>query len=111
VFYGFFCQEMSGNSGSLEAFRQQVRPEGSLFPIFDQESIGEDRLFEPPVLGHRRVPRPHQRWDRRGNAGNNRVYDRNRINDGNFTDIIISLTILSRANEESRIKSMRLTQS
>ena len=41
----------------------------------------------------------------------NRVYDRNRINDGNFTDIIISLTILSRANEESRIKSMRLTQS
>ena len=37
-----------------------------------------------------------------------RVYDRERINDGNFTDIIISLTILSRANEESRIKSSRL---
>ena len=40
-----------------------------------------------------------------------RVYDRNRINDGNFTDIIISLTILSRANEESRMKSQRLSQS
>ncbi len=37
-----------------------------------------------------------------------RVYDRQRINDGNFTDIIISLTILSRANEESRMKSSRL---
>ena len=37
-----------------------------------------------------------------------RVYDRERINDGNFTDIIISLTILSRANEESRVKSSRL---
>ena len=37
-----------------------------------------------------------------------RVYDRELINDGNFTDIIISLTILSRANEESRIKSSRL---
>ncbi len=36
-----------------------------------------------------------------------RVYDRERINDGNFTDII-SPTILSRANEESRIKSSRL---
>lgn len=40
-----------------------------------------------------------------------RVYDRNRINDGNFTDIIISLTILSRANEESRMKSQRISQS
>ncbi len=40
-----------------------------------------------------------------------RVYDRNRINDGNFTDIIISLTILSRANEESRIKSSRISAS
>ena len=40
--------------------------------------------------------------------GDQRVYDRERINDGNFTDIIISLTILSRANEESRIKSSRL---
>jgi len=39
-----------------------------------------------------------------------RVYDKKRINDGNFTDLIISLTILSRANEESRIKSMRSTQ-
>jgi DNA invertase Pin-like site-specific DNA recombinase len=39
-----------------------------------------------------------------------RVYDRNRINDGNFTDIIISLTILSRANEESRMKSLRVGQ-
>lgn len=38
-----------------------------------------------------------------------RVYDRQRINDGNFTDIIISLTILSRANEESRMKSSRLS--
>jgi DNA invertase Pin-like site-specific DNA recombinase len=38
-----------------------------------------------------------------------RVYDRERINDGNFTDIIISLTILSRANEESRMKSSRLS--
>jgi DNA invertase Pin-like site-specific DNA recombinase len=38
-----------------------------------------------------------------------RVYDRERINDGNFTDIIISLTILSRANEESRMKSTRLS--
>lgn len=37
-----------------------------------------------------------------------RVYDRERIDGGNFTDIIISLTILSRANEESRIKSSRL---
>jgi hypothetical protein len=37
-----------------------------------------------------------------------RVYDRERINDGNFTDLIISLTILSRANEESRMKSNRL---
>jgi len=40
-----------------------------------------------------------------------RVYDRNRINDGNFTDLIISLTILSRANEESRMKSHRIKQS
>ena len=39
-----------------------------------------------------------------------RVYDRNRINDGNFTDLIISLTILSRANEESRMKSLRVGQ-
>jgi len=39
-----------------------------------------------------------------------RVYDRNRINDGNFTDLIISLTILSRANEESRMKSQRIGQ-
>jgi len=39
-----------------------------------------------------------------------RVYDRNRINDGNFTDLIISLTILSRANEESRMKSLRICQ-
>ena len=38
-----------------------------------------------------------------------RVYDQQRINDGNFTDLIISLTILSRANEESRIKSSRLS--
>lgn len=37
-----------------------------------------------------------------------KVYDRDRINDGNFTDLIISLTILSRANEESRTKSKRL---
>ena len=39
-----------------------------------------------------------------------RVYDRNRINDGNFTDLIISLTILSRANEESRMKSLSICQ-
>jgi DNA invertase Pin-like site-specific DNA recombinase len=38
-----------------------------------------------------------------------RVYDREKINDGNFTDIIISLTILSRANEESRTKSVRVS--
>ena len=38
-----------------------------------------------------------------------RVYDREKINDGNFTDIIISLTILSRANEESRMKSSRVS--
>lgn len=38
-----------------------------------------------------------------------RVYDRELINDGNFTDIIISLTILSRANEGSnRAGSARL---
>ncbi len=38
-----------------------------------------------------------------------KTYDRDRINDGNFTDLIISLTILSRANEESRTKSKRLS--
>lgn len=38
-----------------------------------------------------------------------RVYDREKINDGNFTDLIISLTILSRANEESRMKSSRVS--
>lgn len=38
-----------------------------------------------------------------------RVYDGEKINDGNFTDIIISLTILSRANEESRMKSTRIS--
>jgi len=38
-----------------------------------------------------------------------KTYDRERINDGNFTDLIISLTILSRANEESRTKSKRLS--
>jgi DNA invertase Pin-like site-specific DNA recombinase len=38
-----------------------------------------------------------------------KTYDRERINDGNFTDLIISLTILSRANEESRTKSKRIS--
>lgn len=38
-----------------------------------------------------------------------RLYDREKINDGNFTDLIISLTILSRANEESRMKSSRVS--
>ena len=38
-----------------------------------------------------------------------KVYDREKINDGNFTDLIISLTILSRANEESRMKSKRVS--
>ena len=38
-----------------------------------------------------------------------RIYDREKINDGNFTDLIISLTILSRANEESRMKSSRVS--
>jgi DNA invertase Pin-like site-specific DNA recombinase len=38
-----------------------------------------------------------------------RAYDREKINDGNFTDLIISLTILSRANEESRMKSSRVS--
>jgi DNA invertase Pin-like site-specific DNA recombinase len=36
------------------------------------------------------------------------VYDKAKINDGNFTDLIISLTVLSRANEESRTKSQRI---
>ncbi|HOX58962.1 MAG TPA: recombinase family protein [Candidatus Paceibacterota bacterium] len=36
------------------------------------------------------------------------VYDQEKINNGNFTDLIISLTYLSRANEESRIKSQRI---
>ncbi|HOC57320.1 MAG TPA: recombinase family protein [Verrucomicrobiota bacterium] len=36
------------------------------------------------------------------------VYDQERINNGNFTDLIISLTFLSRANEESRVKSQRI---
>ena len=40
-----------------------------------------------------------------------KTYDRERINDGNFTDLIISLTILSRANEESRMKSKRVAAS
>jgi Recombinase len=31
-----------------------------------------------------------------------------KINGGNFTDLIISLTVLSRAHEESRMKAMRL---
>lgn len=39
-----------------------------------------------------------------------KTYDRERINDGNFTDLIISLTILSRANEESRTKSKRVSE-
>ena len=36
------------------------------------------------------------------------IYDKAKINDGNFTDLIISLTVLSRANEESRMKSQRI---
>jgi DNA invertase Pin-like site-specific DNA recombinase len=38
----------------------------------------------------------------------NHSYDVDKINGGNFTDLIISLTILSRAHEESRMKAMRV---
>jgi len=37
----------------------------------------------------------------------NHVYDFSKV-EGNFTDLIISLTVLSRANEESRIKAQRV---
>jgi DNA invertase Pin-like site-specific DNA recombinase len=36
------------------------------------------------------------------------VYDKEKINGGNFTDLIISLTVLSRAHEESHTKAVRL---
>jgi len=38
----------------------------------------------------------------------NHTYDVDKINGGNFTDLIISLTVLSRAHEESRTKALRL---
>ncbi len=40
----------------------------------------------------------------------NHVYDFSKV-EGNFTDLIISLTVLSRANEESRIKAQRIAAS
>jgi DNA invertase Pin-like site-specific DNA recombinase/cell division protein FtsB len=41
----------------------------------------------------------------------NHVYDAEKINGGNFTDLIISLTVLSRANEESKTKALRISAS
>lgn len=38
------------------------------------------------------------------------IYDQDKISNGGFTDLIISLTVLSRANEESRTKAMRVGQ-
>jgi DNA invertase Pin-like site-specific DNA recombinase len=39
----------------------------------------------------------------------NHIYDAEKINGGNFTDLIISLTVLSRANEESKTKALRVS--